>query len=43
MAAVAAAITGERLAPGGERVASVTGTVVVVTGLLLIAGAAGLA
>jgi predicted metal-binding membrane protein len=36
MAAVAAAITIERLAPAAERVARATGVVVVVTGLLLI-------
>ena len=42
MAAVAAAITVERLAPGGGRVARATGAVVVVTGLLLIAQAVGL-
>jgi predicted metal-binding membrane protein len=42
MAVVAAAITVERLAPAGERVAQVTGTVVIVAGLFLIAQAAGL-
>jgi predicted metal-binding membrane protein len=42
MAAVAAAITLERLAPAGERVARATGFVVVGMGLLLIARAAGL-
>jgi predicted metal-binding membrane protein len=42
MLAVAAAITIERLAPGGERVARAIGAVVVVAGLLLIAQAAGL-
>ena len=42
MAVVAAAITVERLAPAGERVAQVTGAVVVGTGLFLIARAAGL-
>ena len=42
MAAVAAAITVERLAPAGERVARVTGAVVVGAGLFLIARAAGL-
>jgi predicted metal-binding membrane protein len=42
MAAVAAAITVERLAPAGERVARAIGVVVVGTGLFLIARAAGL-
>jgi predicted metal-binding membrane protein len=42
MAVVAAAITVERLARAGERVARVIGTVVVGAGLLLIARAAGL-
>jgi predicted metal-binding membrane protein len=42
MAVVAAAITGERLAPCGERVARATGALVVGAGLLLIARAAGL-
>jgi len=42
MAVVAAAITVERLAPAGERVARVIGAVVVGTGVLLIARAAGL-
>jgi predicted metal-binding membrane protein len=42
MAAVAAAITVERLAPTGERVARATGAVVVGAGLFLIARAAGL-
>ena len=42
MAVVAAAITLERLAPGGERIARATGFVAVATGLFLIAGAAGL-
>jgi predicted metal-binding membrane protein len=42
MAVVAAAITVERLAPAGERVARITGTVVVGAGLFLIARAAGL-
>jgi len=42
MAVVAAAITIERLAPAGERVARATGTVVVGSGLFLIARAAGL-
>ena len=42
MAVVAAAITVERLAPAGERVARATGAVVVGGGLLLIARAAGL-
>jgi predicted metal-binding membrane protein len=42
MAAVAFAITVERLAPAGERVARAIGAVVVGTGLFLIARAAGL-
>jgi predicted metal-binding membrane protein len=42
MAVVAAAITAERLAPAGERVARTIGAVVVGTGLFLIARAAGL-
>jgi predicted metal-binding membrane protein len=42
MAVVAAAITVERLAPAGERVARITGAVVVGAGLFLIARAAGL-
>jgi predicted metal-binding membrane protein len=42
MAVVAAAITVERLAPAGERVARAVGAVVVGAGLLLIARAAGL-
>ena len=42
MAIVAAAITVERLAPAGERVARAIGAVVVGAGLLLIASAAGL-
>jgi hypothetical protein len=42
MALVAAAITLERLAPAGERVARAIGVVVVGSGLLLIARAAGL-
>jgi predicted metal-binding membrane protein len=42
MAAVAAAITVERLAPAGERVARAIGAVLVGAGLLLIARAAGL-
>jgi predicted metal-binding membrane protein len=42
MAVVAAAITAERLAPGGERVARATGAVAVGAGLFLIARAAGL-
>ena len=41
MAAVAAVIAIERLAPGGERVARATGAVIVVAGLLLIAQAVG--
>jgi predicted metal-binding membrane protein len=42
MAAVAAAVTVERLAPAGERVARAIGAVVVGAGLFLIARAAGL-
>jgi predicted metal-binding membrane protein len=42
MAVVAAAITIERVAPAGERVARVVGAVVVGAGLFLIARAAGL-
>jgi predicted metal-binding membrane protein len=42
MAVVAAAITVERLAPAGERVARAIGAVVVAAGLFLIARAAGL-
>ena len=42
MAVVAAAITAERLAPAGERVARAIGTVAVGAGLFLIARAAGL-
>ena len=42
MAVVAAAITVERLAPAGERVARATGAVVVWAGLFLVARAAGL-
>jgi predicted metal-binding membrane protein len=42
MAAVAAAITAERLAPAGERAARAIGAVVVGAGLFLIARAAGL-
>jgi predicted metal-binding membrane protein len=42
MAVVTAAITVERLAPAGERVARATGTVAVGAGLLLIARAAAL-
>ncbi|MGO9627329.1 MAG: DUF2182 domain-containing protein [Steroidobacteraceae bacterium] len=42
MAIVTVAITVERLAPAGERVARAIGAVVVVTGLILIARAAGL-
>ncbi|HZF16176.1 MAG TPA: DUF2182 domain-containing protein [Steroidobacteraceae bacterium] len=41
MAVVAAAITLERFAPGGERVARAIGIVVVVAGLLMIVQAAG--
>jgi hypothetical protein len=39
MAVVAAAITFEHLAPAGERVARVTGSVIVAAGLFLIARA----
>jgi predicted metal-binding membrane protein len=42
MAAVAAAITVERLAPGGERVARAIGAVVIAGGLVLLAQASGL-
>jgi predicted metal-binding membrane protein len=42
MAVVAAAITAERLAPAGERVARVIGAIVVGAGLFLVARAAGL-
>src|SRR5207245_11686333 len=42
MAVVAAAITVERLAPAGERVARALGTVVIAAGLFLIARAVGL-
>ena len=42
MAVVAAAITAERLAPAGERVARVIGAVVVFAGLFLITRAAGI-
>jgi len=42
MAGVAAAITVERLAPAGERLARATGAVAVGAGLFLIARAAGL-
>jgi predicted metal-binding membrane protein len=42
MAVVAAAITVERLAPAGERIAQAIGVVVVGAGLFLIARATGL-
>jgi predicted metal-binding membrane protein len=42
MVVVAAAISAERLAPAGERVARAIGAVVVVAGLFLIARAAGI-
>jgi hypothetical protein len=42
MAAVTAAITLERLAPAGERIARAIGTAVVGVGLFLMARAAGL-
>jgi predicted metal-binding membrane protein len=41
MAVVAAAITVERVAPAGERVARVIGAIVVAAGLFLIVRAAG--
>jgi predicted metal-binding membrane protein len=41
MVVVAAAITVERLAPSGQRVARITGAVVVATGTFLIMGATG--
>jgi predicted metal-binding membrane protein len=37
MAFIAAAITVERILPAGERVARITGVVIIATGLLLIA------
>jgi predicted metal-binding membrane protein len=43
MAVVAAAITVERLAPAGERIARAIGAVVVGAGLFLIGRAAGIA
>lgn len=42
MAVVTAAITVERLAPNGERIARVVGALIVVAGLFLVARAAGL-
>lgn len=42
MAVVAAAITAERLAPAGERVARATGVIVIAAGLFAIARAGGL-
>jgi predicted metal-binding membrane protein len=42
MAVVATAITVERLAPAGERLARATGAVIVGAGVFLIARAAGL-
>jgi predicted metal-binding membrane protein len=42
MTVVAAAITVERLAPAGERVARATGVVIIGAGLFLIVRAAGL-
>jgi predicted metal-binding membrane protein len=42
MTVVGAAITAERLAPAGERVARAIGVVVVGAGLFLVARAAGL-
>jgi predicted metal-binding membrane protein len=41
MVVVAAAITVERLAPSGQRVARITGAVVIATGTFLIMGATG--
>jgi predicted metal-binding membrane protein len=41
MAVVTAAITAERLAPAGERVARVIGTVVVAAGAFLLVRASG--
>jgi predicted metal-binding membrane protein len=43
MTVVTAAITVERVAPAGERIARITGGLIVATGLLLIARAIGLA
>jgi hypothetical protein len=43
MAVVAAAITAERVAPAGERVARAIGAAAAGAGLLLIARAAGIA
>lgn len=43
MVVVTAAITAERLAPAGERIARATGALAIVAGLLLVARAAGLA
>jgi predicted metal-binding membrane protein len=42
MAVVTTAITAERLAPAGERVARISGVIVVGAGMFLLAGAAGL-
>ena len=42
MAVVTAAITAERLAPAGARVARAIGVIVVATGLVQLARAAGL-
>ena len=42
MAAVTAAITAERLAPVGDRVVRVIGTIAVVAGMFLIARAAAI-
>ena len=42
MAAVTAAITAERLAPAGERVAQAIGLVIIGAGLILIVRASGL-
>jgi predicted metal-binding membrane protein len=42
MAGVTAAITVERIAPAGERVARVTGVIIICAGLFLVARAVGL-
>ena len=42
MALVTAAVTAERLAPAGERIARAIGAAIVGTGLLLVVRAAGL-
>ena len=43
MTVVTAAVTLERLAPSGQRIAHAIGAVIVAAGLLMIANAAGLA